>query len=72
MTKKFICGKNTRKTQSIILSGNHDFKRSVIDTIIEENINPVSSLLHSNTIIASTIFGVQNPATLLNNQNPEE
>ena len=52
----------------ILLSGNHDFKRSVIDTIIQENINPVSSLLHSNTIIASTIFGVQNPASLLNTE----
>jgi hypothetical protein len=45
-------------TLHIVLSNIHFFDHSLLDTVVEANVNPISQMERSALIVASTIHGV--------------
>ena len=50
----------------VLVAATHCFDKSVLDTVIQDNINPIAKLEKSVLIVASTIFGTS-PASMLKN-----
>lgn len=50
----------------VLVAATHCFDKSVMETVIQDNINPIEKLEKSVLIVASTIFGT-NPASMLKN-----
>lgn len=54
----------------MVIAATHSFDKTLIDTIIQDNVNPIEKIERSALIIASTIHG-QPPLNLIRNEQRE-
>ena len=49
----------------VIVAATHRFDQSLMETVIQENVNPIEKLERSSLIVASTVHGTASAADLL-------
>jgi hypothetical protein len=54
----------------VIVSVTHCFEKDVIETIIQDNINPIEKLENSTLVVGSAIYGVPVAALIGNPEDP--
>lgn len=54
----------TGASMHVVIASNHCFEKSVLNTLVRDNVNPIAKVEHSQLIIASNIFG-KKPEELL-------
>ena len=52
----------------VVVASTHCFEKSLMDTLVKDNVNPIEKLEHTSSIVASVVHGVE-IASLLNNNN---
>lgn len=55
----------------IVVAATHSFDKTVMETLIQQNTNPIEKIQHSSLIMTSTIHGVPFPSIIQESQREE-